>query len=298
MERVRRLAQLWSWLPAFRAVAELEHLPSAAEELHVSASALSRSVRMLEEAAGVQLFERQGRRIMLNDAGREFLVVVRSAMRMLDDGLESITSRTVTGSIRISAPGPFASLWVLPAIARMRAEHPGLVPEVLPMSAELSGAALLAGKLDLALLDDPVPRPHLRVDRLVDVGYGVYCGEGHPLFGREDVTEEDVLAHPFAAPPEGEDDHWPPDVPRQIGVRLSQLQLGVELCAAGACLAVLPNPVATKWTGPGRLTRLPFEGFAPTALYAVYREPLGTTSKTDLALAAVRAEIGYPEPSR
>lgn len=297
MERVRKLAQLWSWLPAFRVVAELEHLPSAAEELHISASALSRSVRMLEEAAGVQLFDRQGRRITLNDAGREFLVVVRRAMRLLDDGLESITSHNLAGSIRIAAPGPFASLWVLPAVARMRAEHPGLVPEVLPMSAERAGAALLAGQLDLALLDDPIPKRHLRVERLVDVGYGVYCGEGHPLFDQEEVGDDDVLAHPFAAPPEGEDDHWPPEVPRRIGIRLAQLQLGVELCAAGACLAVLPDPVARKWAGPGRLRRLPFEGFAASALYAVYREPLGTTGKTDLALAAVRAEIGYPEPN-
>ena len=50
MERMRRLTTLWSWLPGFRAVAETQHLPTASKQLHVGASALSRTIRLLEEA--------------------------------------------------------------------------------------------------------------------------------------------------------------------------------------------------------------------------------------------------------
>ena len=69
MERLRRVARLWSWLPAFRAVGETQHLPTASEHLLVTAPALSRAVRLLEKDVGRELFRRTGRRIELNDNG-------------------------------------------------------------------------------------------------------------------------------------------------------------------------------------------------------------------------------------
>ena len=52
MDKVQRLHRFWSWLPAFSAVAETQHLPSAALKLHVSPSALSRTIRLLEDDLG------------------------------------------------------------------------------------------------------------------------------------------------------------------------------------------------------------------------------------------------------
>src|SRR5690554_4873240 len=78
------LATIWNWLPAFRAVAESEHLPTAAARLHVSAPALSRTVRLLEEHLEVELFNRVGRRLVLNSAGEQLLSAVQEAMGGLD----------------------------------------------------------------------------------------------------------------------------------------------------------------------------------------------------------------------
>jgi DNA-binding transcriptional LysR family regulator len=47
MERVIRLNQIWSWLPAFRAVAETEHVHEAAQSLHLTPSTLSRAIHLL-----------------------------------------------------------------------------------------------------------------------------------------------------------------------------------------------------------------------------------------------------------
>ena len=57
-------------LSAFRTVAELSNLRAAADVLHLTHSAVSQQLRGLEEALGFPLFERRGRRIVLNDAGR------------------------------------------------------------------------------------------------------------------------------------------------------------------------------------------------------------------------------------
>lgn len=288
MERTRRLAQFWSWLPAFRAVAEKEHLPSAADEMHLSPSALSRSVKQLEEHLGVELFERHGRGIVLSNAGRVLLEHVRGAMRLVDDGLERVTAATKSGSIRVVAPGPFASLYVLPALTRLRALHPNLVPTLGTMSGADVNPALLAGRIDLALVDDPLADPELVVEKVLDVPYGVYCGGGHPLHSVESPSREEILRHPFAAPPGGHDDHFPPDVPRTFNAHLEQLQIGVELCATGASLAVLPEPVAAQQAG---LRKLPFEGIEDAALYAVYRRPLGTHSDAKMLLELIRAGL-------
>ena len=79
MDHLRRLFRVWNWLPAFRAVAETEHLPTASTVLNVTPSALSRSIKHLEEELGQQLFLRVGRRLELSPAGHELLRALRES---------------------------------------------------------------------------------------------------------------------------------------------------------------------------------------------------------------------------
>ena len=62
----RKLRDVWNWLPTFRAIAETEHLPSAAERLHVTSAAVSRTLKLLEERLGEKLFNLDGRSLILN----------------------------------------------------------------------------------------------------------------------------------------------------------------------------------------------------------------------------------------
>ena len=290
MERARRLAQFWSWLPAFRAVGETEHLPTAAELLHLTPPALSRSIRLLEDRLGVALFERRGRRLVLAPRGRVLLEAVRDAMRRIDDAVEAVCGTAMVGEFRIAGPSPFLSIYVLPALARLRVDHPGLVPVLGSMGPRRANTALREGRLDLAILDDPEPAEDLVVERLVRIGYGIYCGPGHPLHGVSEPSLEEILRHPFAAPPGG-DDHWPPHLHRSIGIRLGQLHLGLEVCAAGRYLAFLPDAVARTAPQASALRRLPVDVAGEAALYAVRRVPLGGAGPVDVVLAAIRAVV-------
>jgi DNA-binding transcriptional LysR family regulator len=282
-----RLSLVWTWIPAFRVVAELQHLPSAAERLHVSPSALSRSIQLLQNRLGVRLFERRGRNLRLNDQGELLLAEVRRAMRLLDDGMARAQRTELSGKLRVMGSGPFASLLLLPAIAELRRRSPGLVPEVLPGAPNLAVPQLLAGALDLVIGISATPHPELETLALLDFDYGVYCGEGHPLHRQRKVSPADLLAHDFAGPPEGESDGWPPQVHRRVGVRLGQLRLGLELCAIGGCLALLPVPIAESYLGPGSLRRLPFPGLPKGKLFATRRRPLKDQDKVDGLLQEV-----------
>src|ERR1700740_240731 len=79
-------------LPAFRAVAEVQNLRAAADSLHLTHSAVSQQIRGLEEQLGFALFERRGRRVILNPAGEAWLRSARAALAQLDEGVQAATA--------------------------------------------------------------------------------------------------------------------------------------------------------------------------------------------------------------
>ncbi|MFN3197450.1 MAG: LysR family transcriptional regulator [Bradymonadia bacterium] len=278
MDRTLRLMNLWNWLPAFRVVAQTEHLPTASERLNVSASALSRTIRLLEDEVGRPLFDRVGRRLVLNADGRALLMGIRDAMRRVDDALNVISADVYRGPLRVSAPGAFTALMVLPAIDALVTAHPAIVPHLLHEGPQRANEKLLDGRLDLALLDDPIFDEQLQAERLSALSYGVFCGPEHPLYTAEVTDLETLCPYPFVAPPEGADDHWPEHLPRKISLAVSSLQMGAQVCARGHHLAVLPTMVARP---PLKcLCSVPQE----TALYVVRRIPLGVHGVVDEAL--------------
>ncbi len=289
MERVRRLDDLWSWLPAFRAVAETEHLPTASRELFVSPSALSRTVRLLEDAVGRPLFDRVGRRIVLADAGRDFLSHVRDAMRLVDEGLQRLEGRQMSGAVRISVPGPFAPVFVLPALSELTSDHPEIVAHLTARPSPLIGELLRRGHIDVALLDDPLPAEDVLIEPLATVRHGAWCHRSHPLARLETgVTLEVIAEHPFVAPAADERgvtaDRWPLHVPRHIAIRVTHMQVAVDAVIDGGLVAVLPDPVAERYD----LHRLPIDVAPPTTLHLAQRTPLPVPSRISVVVDSLR----------
>ena len=119
-------------LPAFRAVAQLQNLRAAAETLHLTHSAVSQQIRGLEEQLGFDLFERRGRRVVLNPAGEALLRSVEPALAQIDDGVQAAAA-AASGSaqrLRITTLPSFAQRWLLPRVGRWRERHPQLALEI------------------------------------------------------------------------------------------------------------------------------------------------------------------------
>lgn len=74
----------------FRLVAEEQHITHTAEKLHISQSALSKTIRSLEDELGVNLFDRKGRNIQLNENGHVFLRHVKQALNSLENGVKAV----------------------------------------------------------------------------------------------------------------------------------------------------------------------------------------------------------------
>jgi len=115
-------------LRAFEAAARLENFTRASEELNLTHSAISHQIRALEESTGRKLFQRQGRQMVLTDAGRLLSEQVRLALEDLDRALR-LTRRERKRSIqtlRVSAPPSFAGAWLVPRLYEFHAQHPQL----------------------------------------------------------------------------------------------------------------------------------------------------------------------------
>ena len=122
---MRRLPPL-NPLRAFEAAARHEGFNRAADELHVTASAISHQVRTLEEYLGVTLFRRHPRAVSLTDAGREFLPPVRESLDRIGVAAERLVRDCDDQVLTISVAPAFALGWLMPKLVDLQLARPEL----------------------------------------------------------------------------------------------------------------------------------------------------------------------------
>lgn len=294
IDRVMR--DVWNWLPTFRAVAETEHLPTAAQRLHVTPAAISRTVGLLEERLGKPLFNRTGRTLVLNESGRELLQRLRSGMENVERGLRRATRPPLSGPVRISSLGLLTNYFALPAVLDLVDEHEDLEPILSNRRTREAAEALLQGKVDVALFYETMTFEGVSIEKFGETSASIYCGRGHPLFealeAGEEVPFERILEHPFSVPGIGDTgkvmDDWPSDIPREIGMRIMLLTSNLEVCRSGRFVTVLPDITAREALQAGEIRRFPYDVIPPTHLYAARRQTDDETGRAALVIEAIR----------
>lgn len=140
-------------LPAFEAVARLQNLRQAADALHLTPSAVSQQIRLLEDQLGHSLFDRHGRRVALNAAGRALQRAVEAALAGLQEGQRQAAevARGQAHHLRLTMLNSLAQRWLLPRMPRWREQHPHITlelhvsPQVVDLQREGYHAALRQG---------------------------------------------------------------------------------------------------------------------------------------------------------
>src|SRR5262245_60689642 len=96
----------------------------AAEELCVTQGAVSHQVKALEAELGLKLFNRERQRLVITEAGRAYLVVVRDAFDRIGDGTERLLQRQRGGALTVSTSPNFAAKWLVHRLSRFAENHP------------------------------------------------------------------------------------------------------------------------------------------------------------------------------
>lgn len=119
----RRLPPL-NALRAFEAAARHLSFARAADELHLTPSAISHQIKGLEEQLGVRLFERRGRNVALSDAGGRYYPALRQAFDQMQTATENLRLDEGLGVLNINVLPTFAVRWLVPQLAHFQRRHP------------------------------------------------------------------------------------------------------------------------------------------------------------------------------
>lgn len=164
-------------LIGFEAAARLESFSLAATELNMTQSAISHQIKALETQLGQPLFRRVNRGVELTDAGRDLRATAAAMLETLRLGVRRLDFYTKPGSVVVSMPTAFASGWLMPRLASMLRDLPGIEPWVVTNDSSLDfdhsevdfavlrGHGGWEGLVSAKLLDDclrPMCAPALR----------------------------------------------------------------------------------------------------------------------------------------
>lgn len=184
-------------LKYFQIVAQYEHMTRAAEELHIAQPSLSQAIARLEEDLGIPLFDRQGRRIQLNQFGRAFLRHVERAFAELDEGRKEVTDLAglEQGSISLA----LASTQFLPdLLSAFLASYPHVRFRLFQQHALATVIQQLErGEIDLCISSPPIEQPGISCVPLMTEEIFLLVPSGHPLAGRKSIHLKEAADEAF-----------------------------------------------------------------------------------------------------
>jgi DNA-binding transcriptional LysR family regulator len=181
-------------LEIIRAIADSGSFTAAGEKLHVSQSAISRQILLLEEELGEPVFHRIGRRIRITAAGESLLQLSHRVFQDLQDTVSSISEKreSLGGTIRLVG-GMTVCLYVFPSLlAEVRRNHPHLDIKITVGSAERSIAMLRSGAGDLGLVTLPVEAADLVSVPVLEEELLLITYPQHPLAKKKPITPADL----------------------------------------------------------------------------------------------------------
>lgn len=181
------------------AVAEHLNFRHAANVLGVAQSSVSARIKTLEETLGVLLFERRHRGVRLTEAGRRFVTEVATGIGHLDHAVRTAeaVSSGVIGHLSIGIISSIAGGFLAKLRTRFRAEFPNVEQNVVEGPSAQTVALVRDGKLDVALVFDPVEAPDCHSRLLWSEPYLIAVPSVHPLAVIETVTWEDLAPETF-----------------------------------------------------------------------------------------------------
>ena len=169
-------------LRAFSLVARHGSFARAADESHLSPSAVSLQIKDLEEAVGLPLFGRHGRVVSLTEAGEILLADVQRVLHALqhaDDLLARL--RAPTGGTVAVGMVSNAKYFLPRLLAEFRRAHPEVTLQLSVGNREKLLEQLRSGTIDLAVMGEPPDDLEARAEAFADQPLGIVASPSHPL---------------------------------------------------------------------------------------------------------------------
>jgi len=240
-------------LQHFLAVAEEGQFTRAARRVNIVQSALSTSIRTLEDELDAQLFVRTTRQVRLTAAGHALLVNARNILDSVRHAREAVAEAQglKRGTISIGTVQSLPAFVDLPSlIEKFHADHPGIEIRLCQDSATQLLERIRSGTLDLAFLPLCEPPMGIETTMIACEALVLACAPTHPLAGRSAVSLAALGNEPFVdfEPQWGtrklvDQGFRSAGIERHIAFEVSELGTMIELVRRGLGVALLPEAI-------------------------------------------------------
>jgi DNA-binding transcriptional LysR family regulator len=192
-------------LEILQAIAETGSFTACGRKLHVSQSAISRQILLLEEELGEPLFLRVGRQVRMTPAAESLVQLGQRVFQDVRETVGTITDRTreVKGTLRLSG-GMTVCLYVFPPLLKhLRRAHPQLDVRLTVATAGRSVQELRGGRVDAGLLTLPIDASDMVTVPVLREELLVVAPPTHPLARKRRIAPSDLAGQPFVLFEEG-----------------------------------------------------------------------------------------------
>ncbi|MFT2109581.1 LysR substrate-binding domain-containing protein [Marinomonas sp. 2405UD68-3] len=180
-----------NWVKTFEAAARLLNFSAAARELHMTQSAVSQQIKLLEHHLGDDLFTRKHRKIVLTNSGLAYLPVVQSALNNLQRKTADIFSPVGKGRLVLHVNYAFSSLWLSNNLYKFCTRYPGIRLQLVHSNWD---KAFSESGHDLAIMNGNGNWPDLSLDALIEAEVQPYCS---PHIAKLISDPSDLLSLPL-----------------------------------------------------------------------------------------------------
>jgi DNA-binding transcriptional LysR family regulator len=226
---------------AFVEAAATENFSAAGARLGLSQSAISRQIAVIEAMAGTVLFERRGRRVVLNAAGRQVHAALVPALDQIAGAMRAVRARDSELTVA-TLPG-FGMRWLAPRLPQLSALHPDLI---VNLTVRIDPFDLTREGFDAAIHFGEPEWPDAEHHFLFEEEQAAVAAPGwaqaHGVTRPEDVVDAPLLFQSLRLTAWND---WLEsqgiDAPRLTGARFDQFMMLAQAAAAGAGLAMIPR---------------------------------------------------------
>ncbi len=252
-------------LKLLASVADLGSVTEAGRRLHVTQSALSHQLRDAEEKLGASLFLRLGRKMVLTPAGEKLLESARkvlSELQAAETQIQGLNGGT-RGVIRVSTECYTCYHWLPALLKKFSAKFPGVEVQIVLEATANPLAALLEGKLDVAVVSCAPRNKSLLLTPACEDELMVVTGPRHRLASSTHVQPRDLAGETVLCYPPKEESTLLLKVLRPAGVepdRVLEIPLTesiVDMAEAGLGVAFLARWAITTYLQSGRVVARP-----------------------------------------
>jgi len=184
-------------LEVFVAIGRSGNVSRAAEEIPLSQSATSTALGEFERQFGLQLFDRVGKSLRLNEVGRQLLPRAVELLDRANEVEDLLEGRSGFGPLSIGATLTIGNYLTTLIVAKFLQRHPQAQVQLQVHNTSTIVQQVAHYALDLGLIEGDCNHPDLEVQPWIADELAMFCAPGHPLAGKKRVPLEQLLAEPW-----------------------------------------------------------------------------------------------------